>query len=362
MKDFLLRIKNIKIDRDILLFALALTVLVFSIFRFWISSISYNSIITLTFTHNWEGKEDVLKNIIREFEELHNEEIKIKLNYMPYNNISMAAPDGILTGDIIALDSFMIPEFIGDELIEPETLTLLTFIHPLYYNIDILAGNGFIRPPRTRSEFLIQARTIAAEEDGIYAIAMALSQDNPRSHLRDLFSWALASGTAITENEIRELINFVTILESERLLLPGVFLMEEHEKRDAFINGKTAFMIGTAEDMDFLRQSLGESLDYTAIPVPDNYIGRPVFVAGSWNLGIARESRHREEALLFSEFLLEQVSHLADDWAIHGSGNISTTSDPFYSKLRELYISGDLIDDFEGISFEQIRLDIIRNL
>ena len=264
--------KSKKINRDLLLFALALAVLGFSIFRFWVNNSSINRIKTLVFTYSWEGNEEILKTLVSEFEELYNEDVRIRLNFIPNMTSSTAAPDGVLAGDIIALDSLMINEFLDNELIEPEIFTLLTFFHPLYYNMDILARNGFIRPPRTRSEFLEQARTIAAAENDVYAIALALAQGNPQSHLRDLYSWVLASGTTITENEIRELINFISLLERERLLLPGTFLMDEDEKRNAFIDAKTAFMIGTAEDMALLRQGLGDALDYTAIPVPDNYI------------------------------------------------------------------------------------------
>ena len=351
MTKLFISMKNKNFYRDLLLFTLALAILAFSLFRLWTDSKNpADRVKTLVFTHDWEGKEEILTTLINEFEELNN-------------GIRINVAKGGITGDIIAMHSLMIPEFLKQELIEPETFTLLTFFHPLYYNTDILAENGFIRPPRTRSEFLAQARTISAAENGIYAIAMALEKDNVRSHIRDLYSWILASGnTSITEREAADIRDFILLLEREKLLFPGAFDMDENEKRNAFIEGKTAFMIGTAEDMEFLRQSLGEALDYTAIPVPDNYIGRPVFAAGSWSLGIARGSAYRDEALAFIEFLTGRSSSLVKDWAVPADGNINTVQDAFYSKARELYISGDLIDNFEGIDFEQIRLEITGNL
>ena len=103
------------------------------------------------------------------------------------------------------------------------------------------------------------------------------------------------------------------------------------------MEGRTAFMIGSAEEMETLRASMGANLDYTAIPAPDNYSGRPFLYSGSWVLAIPGDAPNREEALSFVSFLLERGSVLAGGWAITENGNYSAAQDGFYSKAGELY-------------------------
>jgi ABC-type glycerol-3-phosphate transport system substrate-binding protein len=138
--------------------------------------------------------------------------------------------------------------------------------------------------------------------------------------------------------------------------------MDENEKREAFLNGRTAFMIGSAEDMELLKSGLGEALDYTAIPVPDNYQGRPIFGSSGWNLAINRISALKEDSRRFIEFLAEHSPLLAHGWAIPENNNPIFSPDPFYSKAQELYISGNLIQDFSrpvAIDFSEELMNLL---
>lgn len=362
----------IKWNRDIILLALALAILAFSIITL-ITKRENTKAVTLVFTHYWEGREEILNTLKNEYEELHDE-VKIIINYMPYAVYEKALCDStsqIWHGvNVLALDAMQVPALMEQQMIEPEIFPILTFFYPLFYNTEILQKNGFNRPPKTRTEFLAQAKEIVDPETGTYAIALALGKDNTRGIIRDIYSWICASGViAPAESSYLSALEFLAALESEGLTLPGTFLLGEEEKRQAFIAGEIAFMIGTAEDMEMLKASMGASFDYTAVPAPDAYLGKPVFASGAWTLGIPNgvtagnhsASAHKEEALSFMAFLQEHGQRLAQDWAIPENNSLSAVQDQFYSKARELYISGELAAENPNLELRDTLLRLINN-
>jgi ABC-type glycerol-3-phosphate transport system substrate-binding protein len=354
--------------KDIVLLVLAILVLVFSLIR--MNGNNAGAAITvpapaLVFLHSWEGREEILSSLKEKFE-LQYPEIKVLLVYKPYDEIRKALFDNsgnvigtaVIQGDIIAVDPLWISDLVKAGKIELEKFTVLSFFYPFFYNTEILIQAGFSGPPKTRTEFLTQARAIITLKTGEYPIAFALEVQNIAPY-RDIYSWIWAAGIMFesgTQNSgsllpaetatLRQALDFFAALHNENLLFPGSFSMDENEKREAFLKGRTAFMIGSAEDMELLRTGLGNALDYTAIPVPDNYTGRPLFGRGGWDLAINRNSSQKKEAMQFISFLLEHSLVLAHGWAIPENYNPAIPSDYFYSKAQELYISGDLVQDF----------------
>jgi multiple sugar transport system substrate-binding protein len=362
--------------KDIILLAVAALVLVFSLARLTGMNKMTEEVAApaLVFVHNWESREEIILSLIDEFK-LQYPETEIIAVYKPYNEIRLSLfsnsdsviEDDSIEGDIIAIDPLWISDLTKEEKIEPEEFPILRFFYPLFYNIEILKQAGFSGPPKTRSEFLAQARAVNSPERGIHAIAFALGDAGGQNSYQDIYSWIWAAGivfpnpqnsqeyarnpgglTSAQTTGLRETLEFIAALNSEKLLLPGTFTMDENEKMEAFFNGRTAFMIGSAEDMELLKSGLGDALDYTAIPVPDNYQGRPIFGSSGWNLAINRNSALKEDSRLFIAFLAEHSPLLAHGWAIPENNNPLFASDPFYSKAQELYISGNLIRDFSG--------------
>ena len=378
-----MKILRLRSAKDLILFSLAIAFLVFSLFRVWgqwrHSANIEKNIPTLVFSYWWEDKNEILERIKNEFQELYPG-IKISLDFRPYEDLRGGGKGE--PWDIIALDQLWVPLFLDQEWIENDEFPLLNFFHPLFYNIDILRNAGFSRPPRTRTEFLAQLRAAANPAAGRYGIALALEPDNVRGIYRDVYSWLWAGGllledleTPVQANRVSaetraliETLEFLALLQNEGILFPGPLSLGEHEKRRAFLEGRIAFMIGSAEDMEILRQELGEGrFDYTAIPAPDAYTGKPIFGSGVWSLAIAKESEHKEEAHRFIAFLLENSSLFAEGWAIPGNGNHMQPSDPFYSKAWEFYVNGDLIKELpmngqEEFSREAIFREEIINL
>jgi ABC-type glycerol-3-phosphate transport system substrate-binding protein len=362
--------------KDIVLLILALMVLVFILVRMnktAAADISVTAAPVLVFIHSWEGRDEILNNLKDKFE-LQYPEIEVQLVYKPYDEMSKAlfgnsddvTETAVIEGDVIAVDPLWISDLVKAGKIELEKFTVLSFFYPFYYNTEILKKAGFSGPPKTRTEFLTQARAIMNLKTGEYPIAFAL-EDGSISPYRDLYSWIWAADIAFSSPQnvgtrspgtflpaeltsIRQALDFFVTLHNENLLLPGSFLLDENEKREAFLNGRTAFMIGSAEDMELLRAGLGDALDYTAIPVPDNYSGRPLFGLGGWDLAIKRNSALKQEAMQFISFLLEHSPVLAHGWAIPENYNPVIPSDAFYAKAQELYISGNLVQDFANLA------------
>ena len=346
-----------KWNRDIFLLLPALAILAFAFAGFTAKKIHTETAPVLLFTCTWEGREEILDSIVQEYEKIHR--VKIITEYMPNN--------GTVKGDVITVNRRQVSQLIESGLIEPEFFTLLSFFYPLYYNTAILLNAGFNRPPKTAPEFLIQAEKITNPEAGIYAAAFALDQDNQDGIYADICSWIWASGIfpEKTENlsrdeihRLAETLEFLLTLERKNYLYPETFMLNEDEKRKAFIDEKTAFMIGSAEDMELLRGIMGDKLGFTSIPAPAAYTGRPVFGSDSWILAIPKETKNREEALSFITFLAEKSSVLAGGWAVAENGNSIPVNDPFYYKAAELYISGELAGGVTGIKFRNAMIDL----
>ena len=370
--------------KDIILFTLAIGILLFSVLRTTGQMLNAGRVETntptLVFSYWWQDMDEILDIIKDNFQELYPD-IRINLDYRPYDELRVGDFDEN-TWDIVALDPKWIPDFVSQEKIEDEEFPLLRFFHPLFYNIEILRDAGFNRPPRTRTEFLAQTRAITNTSVGLYGIAFALGNENFRGIHRDIYSWIWEGGMLLDDFELpvqsnristetRYLIDtleFLVLLQDEGILFPGTFSLGEDEKRKAFLEGKIAFMISSAEDIEFFRQELGTAnFDYTAIPVPDLYSGRPIFGSGGWNLAIARKSEFKDEARIFINYLMEQSQLLAEGWAILENGNFNYPMDnyprdQFYSKAWELYINGDLVQETSRNSdHDRLRDRIFRN-
>jgi multiple sugar transport system substrate-binding protein len=322
---------------------------------------------TLTFTQWWQDELEagVLEGLVSDFEKLHPE-IKIVLRYLPYEEtrtLFLAPPkaEGQEIGDILALDPLW--GLTGREILEaPEAgessqgIPVLGFFCPLFYNIEILASAGFSRPPKTREEFYNYVKQAADPGAGVYGLVMALESGNYRGLYRDVYSWIWAGGGRVNDEAsaaAKDALGFLSGLAGENLLHPGSLEFDEDEKREAFINGRSIFMISAVQDTEILRRSMGEdAFGFSSIPAPDPYSGKPVFGSFGWSLGISGQSAYKDEAKIFAAFLAEQGSYLAEK--LHavpgnaGSPSPAARQDPFYSKAWDLYISGDFIREPAG--------------
>ena len=372
---------------DRLLFALALAILAAALFHFGLVNRAGNNKTAteedlprvVFFTQWWDNDSELvtLKSLIEEFESL-NAEIKIDLNTIPYEDLRKAVfdtgraharEDEKNPGDIVALDPLWIPELLDWEIIENVNETSVFFINVFYYNIEILRQAGFSSPPKTRSEFLSYARTLASMQGFNGVLAMGLNSS--RGIYDDIFPWIWSSGAqlitngngrpTLTSRPVVESLSFLATLNSEGLIAPGSFSANSEKKLEDFISGRAAFLIAPARDIDRVRERLGdEAFGVTSIPAPDNVAQRSLFGTSGWTTGVYSGSDHKEEAKLFAEFLAEK-SHIIsrEVMAIPGSG-IPPAQDELFSKVWDIAIAGESAQDFSGLPWTRLE-EIFRN-
>ena len=375
-----MEIKNVKKIGDILLAALALAFLAAALFRFLGNRTSnkpgtHTIIVSRWLENNPEG--ETFNNLINDFENLHDK-IKITLNTLPYEDLRealfnsdkvLSEGDELFPGDVIVLDPLWIPELLKKEIIESAYTTFVPSINVFYYNIDALKEAGFTRPPKTRSEFLSYARTLAGRGRDSQNLTRSTSSgltmglNSSRGIYDDIFPWIWSAGTKLIQDgkpivssrPVIESLSFLFSLNSEGLIVPGTFSADSEKKLDDFISGKAAFMIAPARDIRFVRESMGdETFGITSIPVPDNYAGKTFFGTSAWALGIHAASTHKEEAKLFADFLAEKAPVFSEQTnAIPGSGT-RTTQDDFHSKVQDITFAGESVQDFSGLPWTEL--------
>ncbi|MDR2048398.1 MAG: extracellular solute-binding protein [Treponema sp.] len=345
---------------------------------------------TLVFAQWWEDEleEGVLEKLVKDFEEEHPG-IKVQLEKKSRQEIKAAlsgaeeqvrgkkrrsadifsveggwADDA--GGGLAALDESLFlkkspytprnflpppsPEETGNR-----ALPVISFINPLFYNIELLRTAGFDRPPKNQTEFLSYVQAITKPERGIYGAVLALGEENSLGISRHVLSWIWSAGIQdgafdFGSKQVVESLAFLNQLKP--YLYPDFFSTDEETRLDIFIGGKAGMMIGSVSDVKKLRERMKQDFSITTIPGPALYVGKPVFALSSWYAGIGAESEKREEATEFIAFLLEHASELADGaFAVPGNGDRNPeliNTDPYYSKAYDMYDAGEMVRELYG--------------
>jgi len=339
---------------DKLLFLVALAVLAVSVFRGLYSTDLFTRTeppITIVFTQWWDRdiEDNFLLSLIRDFENQH-EGIRISLSYKPYDELLFALTDnnGIFPGDVLALDPLWISELEKNEIIQKASPPLLSFINVLFYNTGILRDAGFSMPPKSRTEFINYARTVAGLEGNRWGLVV--DEKGSRRLYDDVFPWIWSAGTqlisggrpTVNSRPVIDSLSFLAALKSEGLLVQG-------NKLEDFSSGKAAFMISSSRNIEFVRERLGDtSFDISNIPVPDNYAGRSLYGAAEWAIGVNSASVHEEEAKLFADFLIGEAHVLAEKTREMPGDRGLPRYAPFYSKAWDIAAVWEPAREFSG--------------
>ncbi|MDR1655325.1 MAG: extracellular solute-binding protein [Treponema sp.] len=325
----------------------------------------------LVFAHYWDNAlgRDTLAELVKEFEKEHRG-IRIRLQNLSYAEErellfrDKAEPEGNALSsalDIAALDGAWIPELLSAGKLQPLrgyndsgsaewTVPLISFMNFLYYNIDILKAAGLDRPPANRTEFLSAALALK-ENQSVPALAISLGSGDPEALRRDIYSWIRAAGSNLEKNDLDEkraadVLNFLSRLNREGFLLPGIFLQTGAERLEDFIAGKTAMLTANAGNLRYLRTRMGDKLGLTLIPGQADF-GKPGFAPSVWHVGISSDCTHPEEAWEFIGFLKEKSSILSEkSGAVPGTGLRfhDPEEDPLYEKAWSIYEASDVFD------------------
>jgi multiple sugar transport system substrate-binding protein len=379
---------------DWFLFCLALVVfgaVFFAVIIFSPNQLKALGKTSLVFTQWWQDEleVDTLESLIQEYEE-RNPGITIILTHRPYKAVPgelLNQEDDNPLPDIVGLDSHWLYELIREGVLEPLepyknqeedferggvfsqdgeyekwAIPLISFMSPLFYNNTLLEAAGFDRPPKTREDFFAYSQALADPQEGRYGMVWALSPENPQGVYRDIFSWILASGVDFTPGTVPDFtdpavidtLDFFNRLYQEQVLSPASFTKGEDEKRQEFIEGRAAMMVGSIPEVNrIMKGNPALSFGISTIPPSDKYLGRPVFGLTSWYAGINRESRHKDEAWAFLSFLNERRSFLAS-MAYAVPGNLDETAgitgdNSLYAKAYDMYTAGEAADQLAGI-------------
>jgi multiple sugar transport system substrate-binding protein len=388
-------LKNLPIA-DRVLFGLALVILPLGpLIRIGTKTILEAHASTLVFTQWWQDelKDDTLKRMVSEFEAA-NPGVTIKLEHLTYQKMEerlfTSAPEELNRSDILALDQRWLYELIQQDMLEPLdsyvesaktmdnrmfiaelpsgspgsseavwALPVVSFMAPLFYNVEVLQAAGFDRPPKNQADFLHYARTITNSSTGRFGMALALSPEEPDSLYVDLYSWIWAAGGIMLQEgkphfispPIHATLGFLDTLYREGLLSPDLFLKTREQKLEEFVQGKIGMMVASVQDIHTLQQKMGDTgFGITTVPGLD-MSKKPVFGLTSWYAGISRHSEHQDQAWAFITFLAERSSRLAvASHAVPGNwtGTRSLKGD-LYAKAYDMYEGGAVMQEFIGI-------------
>jgi ABC-type glycerol-3-phosphate transport system substrate-binding protein len=322
---------------------------------------------TIVFAQWWEGgmEKNALNGIIADFEKEHPL-VNVRLQNANWEEIraGLHTPDGKVP-DVIALDTGRIsgipvfdlldtlPPLEGDRMgniagnadLSQYYYPVVSFMAPLYYNIDILTAAGFLRPPHTREEFLAYAKKTTNAAKGVYGTAFS------RNTWTDIFPW-LWTGTAgdaikninWTDRSVTDALSFLSGLYKDNLVYPQPLAKREDELLDAFLSGRIAMFISSqAAAAEIRAKKPALAFGVTTIPPPAQTGGRNVFPVTEWALAIPVNGEHKEAAVAFLQYLVSRKNDLSR--AAHGITGYRydqvAGEDPIDQKLRALYEASD---------------------
>jgi multiple sugar transport system substrate-binding protein len=359
---------------------------------------------TLVFTQWWEHSLDagILEGLIDDFER-QNPDIRVTLDTRPYAEIRE-----LLTGtgdsadargaDILGLDPRWFAEPAVTRRLEPLSRyyrkdessggfyaaaeipygewgrPLVSFVMPLFYNIDLLEAAGFDRPPKNQADFAAAAKAVTGA--GRFGFALALSPEDPRGLYRDILPWIRPSlsfadsdrEARLDAAEISDALDFLNGLQKDGSLAPGSFTKTGKDRVAEFMEGRVAMLIASMTDARPIRDA-GFNCGITTIPLRDAHDGKPLYALDQWYVGISRNTRHKEDALLFINFLAGKAPALSEhSGSIPWNGNTGDTYTgeyPLLAKAYEIYYTGESRTEyaegwktslFEKIMTEELRL------
>ncbi|MDR1229982.1 MAG: extracellular solute-binding protein [Spirochaetaceae bacterium] len=363
--------KNLK-RADIVFFVVGLVVLgaaVASMFLFKGGRVLPPKRETIVFAQWWEDamEEGSLAEIIADFEEEYPL-VRVRLHDAAYEDIrdglfdtEQAPPDliAVETGRLAGIAEAglldVLPPMEGDGAEVADTdaglsryyLPTVTFLHPLYYNVDILTAAGYLRPPRTREEFLDYAKNITDTAKGVYGTAFS------RNIWTDIFPWMWAGGSGTVEAvnwESRPAVNtlaFLSALHKEQTVYPSPLSKREDELLEAFMAGHIAMFVSSqASAAEVRAKKPALSFGVTTIPAAGQSEGRHVFPVTEWALAVPSKSTHKGEALSLLRYLASRKNDLAiaargiTDYRYDDPASVAN-QDPVDQKLRALYEASD---------------------
>jgi len=254
----------------------------------------------------------------------------------------------------------------------PFAIPLVSFMDVLFYNIEILSAAGFDHPPKTREEFITNARAVSRGNfPGISGAVLSLSSDDSQALSRDIFSWMWAAGVNFwpegdrpvfaSSSNMRNITGDITFFGNlyREVQTHGIFEFTGNRRIEEFAQGKVALMIASTRNIPYLREEMGDNVfGITTIPASGTG-GRYSVSLSSIYAGINSSTSHTDDEALqamirFLKFLTEKTAlFCAELKAIPGSvinpipGDY-VRNDPIYSKAWDIFEVSRIVQGFSG--------------
>jgi multiple sugar transport system substrate-binding protein len=188
------------------------------------------------------------------------------------------------------------------------------FPYSLAYNIDMLAAAG-VEPPTNWDEFVAAATALRDEEKGVYGFSMSMGQNNSAVYfyLAGLLQQLGGSFLDADGNPNFNSPEGVKAMEMWKefydagLAVPGSLAETHTDTREYFATGKIA-MIWDGPFIGSIARQVNPDIKVAYAPAWWNVTGGYVW-AGS-GLAMAQNSKHKEEAWEFLQFMLSSDAAL----------------------------------------------------
>jgi len=350
--------------------------------------------VKLEFAQWWEPELPAgeFRALMDEFE-AQNPGITVELLSGPYSTTREQIVAGAATGtmaDVVGLDGAWVYDFVKQGAIANLSelmsaagyddselaaqiqvdgatymIPVVNFVYPVFINLDLMEQAGIENPPSTRTEFAEAAKTLTDAENNVYGWVLPLSMELPNGIQNDVMSWVWASGGSMLKDGMPNLVDnedvasameYIKELYDAGVIAPGAFTMREQEKVEEFTNGRVGMMVDTLAHINLIRERNPDlNFAITALPAVDGYTGPRGLPYASWGIGIAENSKHKEEAWKLIEFLMSaetnsELSSIANAFP----GNINSTpdfvkTDELFAAAFEVFQTGYLANEFVGL-------------
>lgn len=349
--------------------------------------------VTLEFAQWWETElpDGKFRALMDKFEE-KNPDIKVELLSGPYASTKEQVVAGAAAktmADVVGLDGAWVHDFAKQEAIANLStlmkesgydesqlasqiqvdngtymIPVVNFVYPVFVNEELLEGAGMNKAPETRSEFAEAAKAITNAQNNTYGWILPLSLESPNGIQNDVMSWVWASGKSmlkdgkpdVANSDVQEAVEYIKELYDGGTIAPGAFSMKEQDKVEEFTNGRIGMMIDSLAHINTIRESNPNlKFSLTALPAQDGYAGKRGMPYASWGIGIAENSKHKEEAFRLVEFLMsEEVNSELSTMANAFPGNVKSVpdfadSDELFEEAFEIYKAGYPANEFVGL-------------
>lgn len=340
------------------------------------------------------------KGYVQKIVDTYYEKTGVKINLLsaPFADTKTQIQSGASTGtvaDIVSVDSSWVYDFADQGILtdmsalmskdgydqniiktqwqvdsKTYAIPIVNYAYPMFYNKDVLKKAGVTDMPKTWTEFEAACQKIKAT--GTYPFALNLDTSSPSGIQNTYMGFAWASGIKMkaddgsynlsNNTDLKAFAAYMKGLYTKGYIYPGMSSLTEADMSSKFSSGNVAFIILSAALLNsFHKESPNLNIGALPIPVKDGYSGKSGMCVASWALGVTENSKNKEEAMKFIEYLLSGSD--GKDGSIDADLSVTQSAfpgsslaqpdyskaDPVFQSIYDMYKAGYPINEFTGM-------------